>query len=88
MTHALKTSPKDFEAIRSGERRFDVRKHDRLFTVGETVIFQEWTDNYTGQEESFIISWVEEGDGKNGIKSGYCVFGLKQEVLTFTTTKQ
>lgn len=59
MTHALKTWPENFAALLKGDRTFDVRKADRPFAVGDTVIFQEYdptAKQYTGQEIKRRIS--------------------------------
>lgn len=78
MTHALKTWPDFYHRIEDGSKPFEVRKLDRPFKEGDTVLLQEFDpgDNtYTGKECSFKITYLLEGPAF-GIKKGYCVFGL------------
>lgn len=60
VTHELKTWPDYFEKILSGEKNFEVRKNDRGFKTGDTLVLKEWVlkgfegntklGNYTGRE--------------------------------------
>lgn len=81
MTHALKTWPRYFEAIVKGDKTFEVRKADRDFKVGETLLLQEFepADNkYTGEQIEMQITYILEG-GNFGIKKGYVVMGVKEK---------
>lgn len=40
--HELKTWPDLFEAVRRGEKTFDVRKNDRGFQKGDVLILRKW----------------------------------------------
>jgi ASC-1-like (ASCH) protein len=40
--HELKILPEYFEAVRSGEKRFELRKNDRNFKVGDWVGLREF----------------------------------------------
>lgn len=42
-THLLKTWPGEWEATASGAKRHEVRKADRDFKVGDTLILAEWS---------------------------------------------
>lgn len=51
--HALKTWPRFFELVISGRKTFEVRRDDRDFKPGDTLLLQEWEDmqqSYTGRE--------------------------------------
>lgn len=77
-THILKTWTEYFERVESGQKRFEVRKNDRDFQVGDTVILQEYDqkeDFTAGNQLTFTISYILPG-GQFGIEPGYCVFGL------------
>ena len=41
MTHALKTLPEYFAAVKDGSKPFEVRKNDRDFKKGDKVLLQE-----------------------------------------------
>jgi hypothetical protein len=81
MTHALKTLPLYFQAVAERGKTFEVRKADRPFRVGETLLLQEW-DNiwgaYTGNEISVTITYILHG-GQLGIQEGYVVMGIKEK---------
>lgn len=79
MTHALKTWPEHYQGIASGKKKFEVRKNDRPFEVGDTLILQEYnpdTKRYTGQESTFQISYILHGPGM-GIYKDHCVISLE-----------
>jgi len=71
MTHELKTYPEYYNAAFSGIKTFEVRKNDRNYQVGDTLILKEWDDmkeEYTGAklkvEVTYILSepqYVAEG---------------------------
>jgi hypothetical protein len=82
MTHALKTWPEYYQKIESGEKPFEVRKWDRPFKVGETLLLQEFdpkTEAYTGKECECVITYILAGKKEFGIDSNYCVMGLKEK---------
>jgi hypothetical protein len=77
-THELKTWPKFFDAVRSGEKPFEVRKNDRGYAVGDTLWLREYVpeeERYTGRSMARTVSYVLHG-GEFGIHSEYCVLGL------------
>lgn len=78
MTHSLKTWPEFFDAIKKGDKTFEIRKADRPFKRGETLILQEWDNNtkqYTGEELERVITYILPG-GEFGLKKGYVAMGL------------
>lgn len=80
MTHALKTWPEYFAAVAERGKSFEVRKFDRPFKVGETLLLQEWnpvSGEYTGDELERTITYILEG-GQFGIQEGYVVMGIKE----------
>ena len=66
------------DAVRSGEKCFEVRENDRGFQKGDLVVFQIMDGNipviYDVNEMVFKITYVLNGWG---IKENYCVFGIK-----------
>jgi Domain of unknown function (DUF3850) len=76
--HELKMWPEYFEPTFVGLKRFDLRKNDRGFKVGDTVKLREWKPNgiaeqqhgaqlgdgeYTGRELVQRICYMIEGLG-------------------------
>jgi len=59
MTHALKTWPEYFQAVAERGKTFEVRKADRPFKVGETLLLQEW-DNVKGRPPDSFSSFLFE----------------------------
>jgi ASC-1-like (ASCH) protein len=80
MIHELKTWPSFWEAVYNGTKTFEVRKNDRDFKKGDTLILQEWdTENmdYTSRWLSCKVIYVLHG-GNFGIEEGYVVMSIKK----------
>ena len=78
MAHALKTWPEYFKECTSGKKNFEVRKADRPFQVGDTVILHEYDPErkqYTGYKFKFQIGYILLGPAF-GIKKDYCVMSM------------
>lgn len=86
--HKLKSHPKYFDLVWSGEKNFEVRKNDRDFQVGDVVTLLEWDpgkeadlhgQKYTGRQVTKRISCVFVGDEALGLAmpEGTCVFGMR-----------
>ena len=76
--HILKTWPEYFRAVVSGEKRFEVRRNDRGFQVGDRLVLAEFDkekDKITGALYGCNVTYVLEGPGF-GIEAGYCVLGI------------
>jgi len=77
-THELKTWPAYFAAIRDGSKTFEIRKFDRDFACGDTLILKEYDphlEKYTGRKEVRTVTYL--CDDELWCKPGYCVMGLK-----------
>ena len=61
MIHELKTHPKHFEKVLSGEKSFEVRKFDRPFHVGDLLALNEYnpeTKTYTGNSCLVYVDYI------------------------------
>lgn len=61
MIHELKIDPKYFAAVRSGEKRFELRRNDRDFCVGDYLALNEYdraTKAYTGRTELVRVDYT------------------------------
>lgn len=79
-THNLKTLQVFFSGLRSKQKTFEVRKNDRKFEEGDTLVLNEYIpllNKYTGEVEKREVTYVLHG-GDFGIQPGYCVLGLKE----------
>ena len=67
MKHNLKIWPEYFDVILSGEKTFELRKDDRGFGVGDTLLLKEWTQHggYTGREIAVMVTYILSGFGLN-----------------------
>lgn len=81
MEHELKTLGLYFDAVERGEKTFEVRKHDRLFTAGDTLVLRRIfhdTKDYCEWAKPLrcLVTYVLPG-GEFGIAPDYCVMGIK-----------
>ena len=77
-THSLKTWPDYFDAVARNEKSFEVRKADRPFVVGDTLLLREWypdIEGYSGREIWRRIDYILQG-GQFGIEPGFVVMGI------------
>ena len=79
MIHELKTWNEYFDEVFMGHKTFEVRKADRPFAKGDTLILKEWnpkTEQYTGREMARGVSYVLEG-GQFGVGKGFVVMAIQ-----------
>ena len=75
--HFLKIAPQYFEDVISGDKRFEIRKHDRDFRVHGRVVLMEWDDGFTGRfTVQTVIYILTSEDYPQGIQDGYCILGI------------
>lgn len=62
-----------FRAVAQGRKPFEIRRNDRNYQEGDTVVLQEWTGSqYTGFQIKKQVGYVTDFEQK----PGYVVFGL------------
>jgi hypothetical protein len=79
MVHKLKTWPEFFGAIREDIKRFEIRKDDRGFKVGDYLLLQEYdikNNRYTGEEENRQITYILSGPAF-GLEKDYVCMSLE-----------
>lgn len=82
MYHELKTWPRYFDLVRKGEKTFEVRKNDRSFTVGDTLVLREWDRSatpepaYTGRVTEKVVTYMMHG-GDFGIDPDFVVMAIR-----------
>lgn len=77
MTHHLKIQPEYYEAVRSGAKRFEVRRDDRVpcYAVGDTLILEEFADGaYTGRDITVFVDYIYRGEL---CRDGYCIMSIR-----------
>lgn len=84
VVHRLKVWPEYFDAIRNGDKTFELRYDDRSFEVGDFLLLVEFDDRrerYTGRKELRRISYKLHDCIMFGLQPGFCILGMK-EILT------
>lgn len=66
--HELKNWPVPFEQVWRGTKQFEVRKNDRGFKVGDSLLLREWIEktdgikgHYTGREILTEVTYLTQG---------------------------
>lgn len=81
MIHELKILPKYFQKVISKEKKFEIRKFDRDFHVGDMLILKEYDEKgYTGAQCICKITYILEG-GEYGLEKGYCVLSIDTKTI-------
>lgn len=74
--HHLKTETEYYQAIEKGFKKFELRKNDRGFKVGDMLILEETVNTIkTGREITFEVKYILTG-GKFGLQDGYVIMQL------------
>lgn len=72
--HELKILPEYFEAVTSGRKKFEIRKNDRDYKVGDLLYLREWNgENFTGDSYKAEVTYITD----YAQKDGYVVMGIK-----------
>jgi hypothetical protein len=74
--HELKTWTAPFQAMLDGVKRFEFRKNDRDYRVGNVLRLREWNPDtgYTGRELRAKVTWMLTSGF--GLPDGYCVMSI------------
>ena len=77
--HKLKILTKYYDAVLDGRKKFEIRKNDRDFRVGDMLILQEYKEGnlagwFTGEEEKMRITYITD----YAQKDGYVVLGIEK----------
>ncbi|MDW0113791.1 DUF3850 domain-containing protein [Sporosarcina saromensis] len=72
--HRLKIMPEYFKAVASKAKRFEIRKNDRDYKIGDGLLLREFKDDdYTGNEINAVITYMTDYEQKKG----YVVMGIE-----------
>ena len=79
MEHKLKILSRHYAAILQGKKTFEVRKDDRPFQEGDTLLLEECVTpdgcGYTGREMKVEVTYILRDS--EYVKDGYCIMGIK-----------
>lgn len=75
--HDLKILPQYFEDVISGKKKFELRKNDRDYKVGDMFVLREWNPEkgYTGRDFIHCIGYILKDCPEFGLMDGYVIFG-------------
>lgn len=76
--HNLKIWTQFFTDVKSGAKPFEVRKNDRDYEVGDTLILDEFdpnTEKYTGAWIPKLVTY--KLDDPRFVKEGFVILGLQ-----------
>lgn len=76
MKHKLKILPKYFKEVINNRKQFEIRKNDRDFKVGDTLLLKEWEGVYLGSECIVSIDFLLKDTDFEGIAPGFCVMSI------------
>jgi hypothetical protein len=80
MIHELKTWPGPFAGVFSGKKKHEIRKHDRVFDVGDVLVLREFDptdDVYTGNEIQVNVTYLTP-PGQWGLPNDVCVMSIER----------
>ncbi len=80
-THELKCWPEYYDAVASGAKTFEIRKNDRDYQVGDTLILRRYnpvSKEYTGESLVRTVTYIIPLENVPGIsvENGTIVMGL------------
>lgn len=90
--HLLKTWPNCFEAVRFGRKRFEWRRDDRGFEVGDILVLKRWDPakgllgggfvDYNDQsyENTLRVRVTYIARGLFDIPHGFCIMSIEHEM--------
>ena len=84
--HELKLAKMYYADVASGKKRFELRKNDRGFKVGDGLKLKEYTDGKeTGRYiDADIVYMLEDYEG---LTDGYCILGIEVTKVAETDTQ-
>ena len=78
--HELRTWPRGFRAVLSGLKRYELRRNDRAFRVGDLLRLREWdptTNRYSGRWVDVAVTLITEAGEYPGLEDGFCIMGIE-----------
>lgn len=78
MQHDIKVHPQFWEPLIKGDMKFQLRRNDRVYKVGDTLMLNEFNPEfgYTGKQRLSIVSYVLMPEDCPGLIAGFCILGL------------
>lgn len=79
MTHELKILKPYFDAVVSGDKTFELRKDDRPYKIGDTLILREIGagNTFTGRFIRKKVGYILRDCPEYGLDNDYCILSLR-----------
>lgn len=79
--HDVKLGTTFFDDVKTGRKTFELRKNDRGYKEGDTIVLHEYKDGTTtGRTITKKIVYILEDS--TGLEDGYCILGLGEAAET------
>lgn len=78
--HELKVWPEYFQAIIDNKKKFELRKNDRGFQVGDTLVLKEFEpggSKFSGREAEVKVTYAIYGPAW-GLPADICVLSIEK----------
>lgn len=76
-THELKITPKYFKDVVDGDKNFELRKNDRDFKVGDSLMLKEFDSGaYKGDSVQVVVTYILVG-GEYSLDKDYVILGIE-----------
>ena len=81
--HDLKVHPQFWDSLVDGSKAFDLRRNDRAFKLGDSLLLRRYDPKvgYSGESLSRHISYVLYPEDCPGLERGYVILGLGEQTL-------
>lgn len=77
-----KILPEYFEEVYHGRKRFELRKDDSNYNVGDWLLLREWDGKeYTGRTLDCKILYILRNAQEYGLKKGYCILSIEVRMI-------
>lgn len=81
MRHELKTWPEFFARLVARKKRCELRRDDRGFRVGDTLVLREYDPalrGYTGNATTVKVTDIIRDVPQFGLEPGYCILSITE----------
>jgi ribosomal protein S28E/S33 len=80
MIHELKTLPEYFKEVWNNSKRFEIRKDDRNYQVGDILMLKEYIERtgFTGRYVRVKVTYILRNFP--GLSNGYCAMSIHMNI--------
>lgn len=79
MIHELKILPENFQAVWCGAKKAELRRDDRGFAIGDTLVLREWDgEKFTGSGLAVLVTHILRNCPELGLADGFCILSFRR----------